>query len=102
MQSDKPATIPVAAAAFVASIGPALGYFLAIEPAGTVILSAFINGAGALALAIYLNKTTTSSNAPVVESGTEVGIIGSEDTVIAQPTPPGPEGIEGGANGDED
>lgn len=84
---DQPATIPTAALAFAGTIGPALGYFLSIEPAGTVILSALIMGAAGLAVAIYLNKTTTSSSAPVVAKGTEVGIIGSTKTVTAEIPP---------------
>lgn len=98
MQSDQPATIPAAAAAFAATLGPFFGWLLTLDPAGIVALSAVLNTGVALALALYLNKRTTSSSAPVVEAGTEVAIKGSSDTVIAQPTPPGPEGIEGGSD----
>lgn len=97
MQQDQPATIPVAAMTFAATIAPALGYFLGIEQAGILVLAGLINGAAGLAVALFLNRTTTSSTSPVVEKGTEVGIIGSSDTVVVQPTPPGPEAIEGGA-----
>lgn len=96
MKSDTPASIPVAAMAFAATIAPAIGYFLGIESAGVLVLAALINGGAGLAVAIYLNKTTTSSTAPVLEPNTEVAVKGTADTVIVQPTPPGPTGIEDG------
>ena len=33
---------------------------------------------------------------PRLAAGTEVQVLNSEDTVIIQPSPPGPEGVEGG------
>jgi hypothetical protein len=56
--------------------------------------------AGALALEVVLSlfvfSQSTSAAYPNVAPGTEVKIQGSEDTVIANPSPPGPVGVEGG------
>lgn len=89
---DTPASIPVAALAFAGTIAPMLGYFLHIEQAGVVVLSAFIMGAAGFAVAIFLNRTTTSTSSPVLTAGTTVGVQGSDDTVTIQRTPPGPTG----------
>jgi hypothetical protein len=87
MKADQPATIPTAALAFAGTIAPLLGVILQLDQATIAVLSAFILGGAGLAVAIYLNKTTTSSNAPVVDAGTEVGIIGSDKTVTAEIPP---------------
>jgi hypothetical protein len=47
-----------------------------------------------LGLFVYNNVTPTAS--PTLAAGTEVSVKGSADTVVIQPSPPGPEGIEGG------
>lgn len=99
MKADQPATIPVALAgvlstgvAFFALFAPFLQ-----DPTAQAATIAFGNSLIVAGTAIFLNRSTTSNTAPVVEKGTEVGIVGSSDTVVVQPTPPGPEAIEGGA-----
>jgi hypothetical protein len=98
MKSDQPATLPVALGG-VLSTGVALAAILfMLDPALQTAIIAFGNSIIFLSMVTFLNQRTTSSSAPVVEAGTEVAIRGSSDTVIAQPTPPGPEGIEGGSD----
>lgn len=97
MESDRPATIPVALAAVLATGVALVGYVAGFDDTLKVLVVAFGNAIIGFGTLIYLNRNTTSAAAPVVEAGTEVAIKGSDDTVIAQPTPPGPEGIEGGA-----
>lgn len=98
MKADAPASIPVALAgvvstgvAFVALFAPFLQ-----DPAAQIATIAFGNALIVAGTAIFLNRTTTSNTAPVVDQGTEVGIIGSDHTVTAEippkvgDAPPGP------------
>jgi hypothetical protein len=85
--ADQPASIPTAALAFAGTIAPAIGYYFALDSAGVVVLSALIMGAAGLAVAIYLNKTTTSNTSPVVAEGTPVAIEGTATTVTAEIPP---------------
>lgn len=52
-----------------------------------------------LVLGLFVWNASTPVASPTLPSGTEVAIQGSEDTVIVQPSPPGPIGIEGEAQG---
>ncbi len=54
-----------------------------------------INIALVAVLGLFVRQSSTPTSAPTLERGTEVSVKGSEDTVIVQPTPPGPVGIEG-------
>lgn len=48
-------------------------------------------------LTLFVRHTSTPVAAPTLPADTEVTVKGTSDTVIVQPTPPGPAGIEGGA-----
>ncbi len=50
-------------------------------------------------LSLFVWNQSTSATFPVVKSGTEVAIEGSEDTVIARSSPPGSTDVEGGTGG---
>lgn len=54
-----------------------------------------------LVLALFVIRSTTSKSDPTLKSGTTVKVQGSSDTVVIQPTPPGPVGFEGGPDPDE-
>lgn len=58
---------------------------------------AAINTALVAVLTLFVRQSSTSTAAPKLEAGTEVTVKGTTDTVVVQPTPPGPTGIEGGA-----
>jgi hypothetical protein len=45
-----------------------------------------------LVLTLFVRSRVTPTGAPTLEAGAEVAVKGSDDTVIVQPTPPGPEG----------
>lgn len=95
MNSDQPASIPVSAAA-VLSTGVALAAVFVpdLTQAAQIAIIAFGNAVIGLGTAIWLNRNTTSNTAPVLKSGTEVAVQGTSDSVVIQPTPPGPVGIE--------
>lgn len=94
MKSDQPASIPVALAT-VLSTGVALAavFIPGLEVAVQGLIIAFGNALIALGVAVWLNARTTSSTSPILEAQTEVRVQGTDDTVIVQPTPPGPVGI---------
>lgn len=97
MTNDQPASIPVAAAGVLSTGVAMFALFIPeLDVAAQAVIIAFGNSVIALGVAIWLNKRTTSSTAPVVESGTVASIIGTEDKVVVQPTPPGPIGVEAG------
>ena len=50
-----------------------------------------------LVLSLFVRQASTPTASPTLKTGTEVTVEGSDDTVIVQPTPPGPVGVEGGA-----
>lgn len=43
-------------------------------------------------LGLFARQASTPVSSPTLAAGTEVSVKGSDDTVIVQPTPPGPEG----------
>lgn len=47
-------------------------------------------------IAFLANTATTPISDPILPSGTSVKVQGTSDTVIVQPTPPGPIGGDGG------
>lgn len=97
MQPDRPATIPVALAGVVSTGVALFAILLSLDPLLQAAIISFGNALIIAGTAIFLNARTTSSSAPVVQPGTEVSMVGKEDTVVVRPTPPGPEGIEAGA-----
>lgn len=50
-------------------------------------------------IAFLANTRTTPISDPILEAGTTVRVLNSEDSVVIQPSPPGPTGIEGGPDG---
>lgn len=85
--ADTPATIPVAVTALVNA-----GVLLATRIFGwdgelSTLVMGFSLAATNLALLIFLNRTTTTTAAPVVPKGTEVAIEGSTHTVTAEIPP---------------
>lgn len=48
-----------------------------------------------LVLGLFVWNASTPTAAPTLPADTEVRVQGTEDTVVIQPTPPGPEGHEG-------
>lgn len=102
MKADQPATIPVAIAAVLSTGVALIGYVAGLDDTLKVLILAFGNSVIGLGTIIFLNARTTSSTAPVVQRGTEVAIEGSTDTVVVQPSPPGPVGIEDGADTGDD
>lgn len=87
MKPDQPASIPTAILAFAGTIAPLVGVVFSLTPETILALGAFIMGAAGLVVAWYLNRTTTSNTAPVVDKGTEVAIVGSNRTVTADIPP---------------
>lgn len=49
-------------------------------------------------IAFLANTQTTPISDPVLAAGTTVKVQGTEDTVLVQPTPPGPVGFEGASD----
>jgi hypothetical protein len=49
-------------------------------------------------LTLFVRQTVTPLSSPTLPIGTEVNMPGTSDTVIVQPTPPGPVAVEGGAD----
>ncbi|MEO7667152.1 MAG: hypothetical protein ABIU97_08990 [Dehalococcoidia bacterium] len=49
-------------------------------------------------LGLFVRQNSTSTASPTLARGSEVTVQGTSDTVIVQPSPPGPVGIEGGAS----
>lgn len=99
MRTDNPASLPVALAGFLSTGVAWAALFLPFlaDPTAQALTIAFGNAAIALGVAVFLNRSTTSSTAPVLDEGTPVAVTGTDDVVIVQPTPPGPVGIEDGA-----
>lgn len=58
-----------------------------------------INIALVAVLGLFVRQASTPTAAPTLATGTEVKVKDSSDTVIIAPSPPGPSGIEGGAQG---
>lgn len=99
MKADQPATIPVALAGVLTTGVALLALVVGLDPVVQGAIIAFGNSVIVTGTVIWLNQRTTSSTSPVVEQGTEVSMVGSADTVTVNPTPPGPVGVEGGAEG---
>ena len=100
MNADQPASIPVAAA-LVLSTGVALAavFIPSLDETAQIAIIAFGNAVIGLGTAVWLNQRTTSNTSPVLPANTTVAVEGTSDTVVVQPTPPGPTGTEGGAGG---
>ena len=78
-----------------------------ISDAATGQITNAVNAVGELLLLVaplitgaLINPTVTPVAKPKLPAGTEVMVQGSTDTVVIQPTPPGPVGIEDGATED--
>lgn len=54
-----------------------------------------INIALIAVLGLFVRQSTTPTAAPTLPAQTEVSVKGTSDTVVIQPTPPGPIGYEG-------
>jgi hypothetical protein len=67
-----------------------------------VIVATIIGAVGTFLgafIAFLANTATTPVSDPILPAGTSVKVEGTQDTVVVQPTPPGPAGVEGGAAG---
>lgn len=60
---------------------------------------AAINIALVAVLGLFVRQTSTPTASPTLEAGTSVAVKGTTDSVVIQPTPPGPAGVEGGGIG---
>ena len=76
-----------------------------ISDAATGQLTNAVNAVGELLLLVaplvtgmLIQPNVTPVAAPKLPAGTEVMVQDSSDTVIIQPTPPGPTGVEDGAD----
>jgi hypothetical protein len=90
-------TEPAALSAAVIAVIQALILFGVVNV--TVEQLAGLNIALVAVLGLFVRQTTTPTAAPTLSANTEVKVQGTSDTVIVQPTPPGPAGVEGGAAG---
>ena len=80
-----------------------------ISDAATGQVTSAVNAIGELALLVaplvtglLIQPNVTPVAAPKLPANTEVMVQGTNDTVVIQPTPPGPVGIEdGAADGDQ-
>src|SRR5687768_4270479 len=64
---------------------------------GEELLAGIYLGAEVL-LTLFVRQTSTSISSPTLPANTEVSVQGTEDTVVIQPTPPGPTGADGGGS----
>lgn len=58
-----------------------------------------INIALVAVLGLFVRQASTPISQPTLKAGTEVSVKDTSDSVIIAPTPPGPSGVEGGAQG---
>jgi hypothetical protein len=86
---------PAAISAAVIAVIQALILFGVVQI--TVDQLAGLNIALVAVLGLLVRQNTTPTAAPTLAANTEVKVQGTADTVIVQPTPPGPAGVEGGA-----
>lgn len=84
---------PVALAAAVIAI------LNVLQLTGVVSLEAdavsAINIALVAVLGLFARQASTPVASPTLPAGTEVSVKDTEDSVVIQPTPPGPIGVEG-------
>lgn len=75
--------------------------FAVLILAKVIVIDVDTLAAGALALeavlSLFVYTQSTSATFPVLEEGTTARVAGSEDTVVIQKSPPGPVGVDGGA-----
>jgi hypothetical protein len=71
--------------------------------AGIVVLDAPLLAGISLAievvLTLFVRHSVTPTAAPTLKAGTSVSVQDSSDSVIIAASPPGPQGVEGGADG---
>jgi hypothetical protein len=79
------------AAVLVAGLNLAMSFGLDLSGDQVGLINLF--AIGVLGLFVF-NSVTPTAN-PTLAEGTEVSVQNSEDKVIIQKSPPGPEGIEG-------
>ena len=89
---------PVAVSAAIVAVLNVLQLLGVVNLDGDTVSA--INIALVAVLGLFARQASTPTSAPTLKQGTEVHVQGTEDTVIVQPTPPGPEGVEGGAPDD--
>jgi hypothetical protein len=99
MTTNQPVAISVAIGGLVTT-GIALAAVLwpdRLTPELQAVIIAFANALILTAVSIWAANRSTPVGNPTLPANTEVKVQGTEDTVVVQPTPPGPTGIEGGA-----
>jgi hypothetical protein len=99
MTTNQPVALNVAIAGLVSSAVTLAAIFwpdrLDAPTQGAIV--ALANSAIVVVTIILTQRQTTPVANPTLPANTEVKVQGTEDTVVVQPTPPGPTGIEGGA-----
>ena len=82
--------------------GAVIAVLNALQQFGVINLTAdglsAVNIALIAVLTLFVRQTSTSLSSPTLKANTEVSVKGTSDTVVIQPTPPGPTGVEGGAD----
>lgn len=66
-----------------------------LSPDMQAAIIAFANAVIVAAAAVWAATKVTPVASPTLPTGTSVKVQGTEDTVLIQPTPPGPVGVEG-------
>lgn len=99
MTNQQPVALNVAIAGLVSSVVTLAAIFWPdrLDPTTQGAIIAVANSL-IVVVTIYLTQRQVTPVAnPTLPANTEVKVEGTTDTVIVQPTPPGPAGIEGGA-----
>jgi hypothetical protein len=101
MTNQQPVALNVAIAGLVSSIVTLAAIFwpdrLDATTQGAIV--AVANSLIVVVTILLTQRQVTPVSHPTLPANTEVKVEGTEDSVVIQPTPPGPEGVEGGADG---
>lgn len=86
---------PVAVSAAIVAVLNVLQLTGVVNLTGDTVSA--INIALVAVLGLFARQASTPTSEPTLKQGTEVHVEGTSDTVIVQPSPPGPIGVEDGA-----
>lgn len=98
MTNSQPVAVSAAIGGLL-STGVALAAVLWPDRLAPVVQAAIIAFGNSLILtagAIYAMRGSTPVHNPTLPANTEVKVQGTTDSVVIQPSPPGPVGVEGG------
>jgi hypothetical protein len=99
--SHQPVAVSVAIGGLVTT-GIALAAVLwpdRLTPELQAVIIAFGNAVILTGASIWAASRSTPVANPTLKAGTSVNVQDSSDSVIIAPSPPGPQGVEGGADG---